>query len=40
MACPEVGLPEKDVQAICKVNASTKKSRKEVTDGCIGEEGI
>lgn len=38
--CNETGFTEKDVRAICKVNASTKKWRKGVLEGCIGEKGI
>ena len=38
--CNEIGFSEKDVLAICKVNTSTKKSRNEVAEGCIGVKGI
>ena len=36
----EIGFTEENVRAICDVNASTKKGRKKVDDGCIGEKGI
>jgi hypothetical protein len=35
-----VGFTDKNVQAICDINASTKMERKKVEDGCIGEKGI
>ena len=38
--CNEVGFSEENVRAICDLNASTKKWRKKVDDGCIGEKGI
>jgi hypothetical protein len=38
--CNEVGFREDNVRAICNVNKSTKKERKQVEDGCIGEKGI
>ena len=37
--CNEVDFSEKDVPATCKVNASAKKSCKEVTEGWIVEKG-
>ena len=38
--CNEVGFSEENVRAICDLNASTKKWRKKVDDGYIGEKGI
>jgi hypothetical protein len=38
--CNEEGFSEENVRAICDLNASTKKWRKRVDDGCIGEKGI
>ena len=38
--CNEVGFNERDVNAITQINASTKKGRKSVNEGYIGEKGI
>jgi hypothetical protein len=38
--CNEIGFSEENVRAICDLNASTKKWRKKVDDGFIGEKGI
>jgi len=38
--CNEVGFTNQNVRAICDINASTKRERKKVDDGCIGEKGI
>lgn len=38
--CNETGFTEKDVRSICEIHDSTKKERKTVEDGCIGEKGI
>jgi len=38
--CNEVGFTPENVQAICDINASTKKKSKQLDDGFIGEKGI
>jgi hypothetical protein len=38
--CNEVGFTLENVQAICDLNASTKKKSKQMDDGFIGEKGI
>lgn len=38
--CNEVGFTAENVRAICDINGSTKKARKSIEDGCIGEKGI
>ena len=38
--CNEIGFTEGDVRTLCRINDSTKKGDKGVTDGCIGEKGI
>lgn len=38
--CNETGFTENDVRSICEIDDSTKKKRKSVEDGCIGEKGI
>lgn len=38
--CNEVGFTPENVQAICDINASTKKKNKQLDDGFIGEKGI
>jgi hypothetical protein len=38
--CNEVGFTEQNMRALCDINASTKRERKQSDDGCIGEKGI
>lgn len=38
--CNETGFTADNVRAICDINGSTKKARKSIEDGCIGEKGI
>jgi hypothetical protein len=38
--CNEVGFTLVNLQAICDINASTKKKSKSLDDGFIGEKGI
>jgi hypothetical protein len=36
----EVGFTKDNVHAICDINASTKRQKKNIENGCIGEKGI